>query len=479
MDGFNEQAYLSANPDVARAVAGIPGGALQHYRDYGMREGRSPAGQNPTIFADPQSGAVYQASGSGYKWVSPQDYQAFQQRFGPSWSPTVSPGFGVTAKSLGAIVPPPPPPPPTPEELIQRQKTDFQALLDKQRQEQEGFFGQYEQARGGQEALPALYERLRREQGLPELQQQMSGFKGEIYKVQALLDRLGEDVNSRTTGTFTSESQRRRIEAAEGGELRSQLGRLGTGLQPLVEQYTGKVGEVSNILGLTTQQQERELEPMKMRLAAVSDRFSREITGFSEGRQNELSVLLNKLENDRQLENREWERVQTLAAEEREWTRKKQELDQDEAYKRAVLAETIRSNQAGEATARKSAASGGGSLASLLGGASSRTSASTKAPASDLTPNFTTILSQQYSGNPKATRAQQDNWVRQWARNNGLNPDLPGDPFGIWATYDQLYPWSKYGGGASAGPSKNTAPPTSIRGGNTKGPSFGSFKSLR
>ena len=44
-----EKQYLDANPDVAQAVGGVPGAGIQHYLDYGKREGRSgvsPALQN-------------------------------------------------------------------------------------------------------------------------------------------------------------------------------------------------------------------------------------------------------------------------------------------------------------------------------------------------------------------------------------------------------------------------------------------------
>lgn len=41
--GFNEQAYLAANPDVAASIqrGGFGGSALNHYNEYGINEGRS------------------------------------------------------------------------------------------------------------------------------------------------------------------------------------------------------------------------------------------------------------------------------------------------------------------------------------------------------------------------------------------------------------------------------------------------------
>lgn len=48
--GFNEAAYLAANPDVAASIqqGGFGGSALNHYNEYGISEGRSGAGMTPT-----------------------------------------------------------------------------------------------------------------------------------------------------------------------------------------------------------------------------------------------------------------------------------------------------------------------------------------------------------------------------------------------------------------------------------------------
>jgi hypothetical protein len=53
-------------------------------------------------------------------------------------------------------------------------------------------------------------------------------------------------------------------------------------------------------------------------------------------------------------------------------------------------------------------------------------------------------LSSRYASSPNVSRTTQDNWVREWARQNGINPDLPNDPNGIWAAYNQLYPYEKF-----------------------------------
>jgi len=204
-----------------------------------------------------------------------------------------------------------------------KSKADSNALLSRQKAEQEGLFGNFETIRRNQEALPALYNRLQTEAGIPELSQTAQGFKDEIFAVKGKLDRLGEDVLARTTGTLTTEAQRRRLQASEEEPLQSALGRLGTGLEPVADLLRTAGESVNTQFGLNTEQQDRELEPVKLRINSISDRFAREITGFTSNRELELTGILDKLERDRFLSDRDWTLAQQLAAEERAFARQK------------------------------------------------------------------------------------------------------------------------------------------------------------
>jgi hypothetical protein len=207
--------------------------------------------------------------------------------------------------------------------FVDSQKAASDALIARQNAEQEGLFGNYETIRKNQEALPALYSRLQNEAGIPGLSEAAQGFKNEIYKVKDRLDRLSEDVTARTSGTLTTEAQRSRLETAEAAPLETNLSRLGTGLAPISDMLTSANQSVSTQMELQADQQERELEPIKLRINAISDKFAREITGFTANRELELTGILDKLERDRELSDREWELAQTLAAEERDFSRQK------------------------------------------------------------------------------------------------------------------------------------------------------------
>lgn len=199
-------------------------------------------------------------------------------------------------------------------------------LLSKQKNEEEGLFKQFEDKLGGQEKLTDAYGRLKTQAGVPDLQKQLDVYKTEIYKVKGLLDQLDENINERTKGTFTSEAQRNRQVAAEGDPLRTSLSRLGNAAQPYMERLSSAMSEVGTMLGLTKDEQTKELEPIKLRISATTDRFAREISGFNSSKQDQLNALLNQITRGQQLEDQEWARVQQLAAEEREWAKTKEQM---------------------------------------------------------------------------------------------------------------------------------------------------------
>lgn len=209
------------------------------------------------------------------------------------------------------------------QRLVTSQTKQFNTLLGKQKAEQQGLFGQYSTTSAGQEKLPALYERLNTEMGIPELNKQAQVFKDQIYSTKDLLDRLNDDIQSRNSGTMTTESQYRRQIAAESQPLQTTLSRLGTGLQPVSDLIQSGQQQLSTVLPLYMQQQEKELKPVEMQINALGDRFSREITGFTTNKQNELTTLMDKIQRQRELSDREWQRAQDLAKEEREFARQK------------------------------------------------------------------------------------------------------------------------------------------------------------
>jgi len=207
--------------------------------------------------------------------------------------------------------------------FAEQQRKATEEFLARQKGEEEGLFGQYEGKIAGQEKMSDLYARLKGEKGVSGLEGQVEAFKSQIFKTRDLLDRLDEDITERTKGKFMSEAQRRRQVAFEEEPLMTQLGRLGTGMQPITERLTAAMSEIGTQMGLTKEDQDKALRGIETRIMAMSDRFAREMTGFTADRELQLTSILDKIQRGRELADRDWQLAQDLAKEERDFAKQK------------------------------------------------------------------------------------------------------------------------------------------------------------
>lgn len=180
-----------------------------------------------------------------------------------------------------------------------------------------------------QPSLETLYGQYTTEEGVPALQQTVSGFRGSLSRTQELLDQLEPNINERVQPFEVTEAQRNRMLASEQTPLVRQIGTLARSLGVSVEDLNTALGNVQRRLGFATDQQERELAPLKLKLQTLSDRAARAITGFTADRQSQLDFLMGKMNREQQLNDREWELAQQLSSEERLFKRENtQYLDQ-------------------------------------------------------------------------------------------------------------------------------------------------------
>lgn len=210
--------------------------------------------------------------------------------------------------------------------LVSQQKQGFQSLLNRQKSEQQGLFGQYTKTVQSQPKLVDVLGRAQQDRGIGELQGSINLFQGQMSDVKGLLDRLNENTAARTSGTNANQAYLDRLRASEGGELNTQLGRLGAGLEPVVNAYQLASGDIGQLLSATSEDRSLALKPLELQINSLGDRFSREITGFTTGAESELNVLMDKLQRERQLADREWQRANQLAMQEAEFQRQRQYL---------------------------------------------------------------------------------------------------------------------------------------------------------
>lgn len=180
------------------------------------------------------------------------------------------------------------------------------SLMAGQKAQEDDFLGRFRGAVAGQEPLTAMSERLGTELGLPALKQSAfdltQTLKG-IPRVQAQATR-GFDVNANQLARKTAAEQAKIAPLAQEATAQAQFAQ----------------GELGDRLQLGVAEQNRQLDPfLKAELPLMSERLAREFTGYSQDRQNELTLLLSSQQRTAEQE----ARVFQLAQDEREFERQK------------------------------------------------------------------------------------------------------------------------------------------------------------
>lgn len=171
-------------------------------------------------------------------------------------------------------------------------------LVDPVLREQEGLLT----ALSGRTNLEDYYNQLREERGVPVVEALLRNLERQQLDVTGLLEKLPEDVTKRTAGTMTTEAQRRRIEASEREPLTGQLSALTSGMSRERAGYGDLLSAIQNALSLRTTQEERELEPSKLKLQfagekldigrqTAAQRLQTMLAGISEGRTTSMARI--------------------------------------------------------------------------------------------------------------------------------------------------------------------------------------------
>lgn len=247
------------------------------------------------------------------------------------------------------------------QDLVNQQKNDFTNLLNTQKNEQQGLFNQYTSTSASQPKLVDVLNTAQQNAGIGGLQQGINLFNTQSQDVKGMIDRLGENTKARTMGTNANQAYLDRLRAAEGGGLNTQLSRLTEGLGNVTNAYNTANANTSTLLGATQADQATALKPLELQINATSDRFAREITGFTTTRQNELDVLLTKLNTEQKLRSDEWAAAQQLAESERSYQRQRSLIASEQNQRQSAI-DTL-TGKAGNKVVGGYAAKGNGGVA--------------------------------------------------------------------------------------------------------------------
>ena len=206
---------------------------------------------------------------------------------------------------------------------VKANKSGSNALLASQNKQQQTLFNKYQALIKSQPTMANEYTRLSGEAGIPELQNTLGGLNTQMANVQGLLSNLGENINSRTQGTFTTQAQKDRLLAYEQAPLTKQLAEIGIAQTPLQQQLTTSQQNIANMLGLISQDQQKQLQPLIMQIDSLSDKFAREITMYNNNAQNKLTALIQKYTQEGSLELEQMKEANALAMQEADFANQK------------------------------------------------------------------------------------------------------------------------------------------------------------
>ena len=183
----------------------------------------------------------------------------------------------------------------TPQDVIKElsvKSTPFD--FAKQRREGEEFIGDYTGAIGEQETLPAMYDRLSGQFGIPQLREQTTRLGEASEDLTSQLFALPEDVAGRTRESLVTESGKQRIIQAEADPMQKNLAQLSSLAQKFGTRLGQAESEVSTRMGMEMAQQEKLLMPWEKKYDLLNTMQAREFSGYTFGEQLELDKLIAK-----------------------------------------------------------------------------------------------------------------------------------------------------------------------------------------
>jgi hypothetical protein len=187
---------------------------------------------------------------------------------------------------------------------------------------------------------------LNTQYGIPDLTNQIQGYKDTIRGIQTKLATLPTDVASRDKGTLTNQAMLNRQTTAEAAPMQTNMSLAGIAEAPLNDRLTSAQNDI-------TQQ-----------MAMLSDQQAREMTGYTTNNQNTLNAILDKLNNQRTLDATEAAQANALAVQQKNFEdqqalNKQQTIDTAEAAKAKQANDLALQQQSADLSLRNSNSTAG------------------------------------------------------------------------------------------------------------------------
>jgi len=220
-----------------------------------------------------------------------------------------------------------------------------------------------------------IYNQLENQAGIPQLRTTASTLMGQVSSLEDTINRVEGNVNATTGNSYTTEAQRQGLVTAGKTPLLNQLNPLATALGRVQSGIQNAEGGINNKVGYAMQGQQQELEPYKVKMQQMADHSARLMTGFTQDHETQLTLLMDKLQRQRTLSDREWQQAADLAKMEKEYSLRKDEAASqiDSNAKRYISLgdkSSLYDTTTGKFISAPSTSSGGGGTGDIFGGGS-------------------------------------------------------------------------------------------------------------
>jgi hypothetical protein len=195
-----------------------------------------------------------------------------------------------------------------------------------QRKESQAYLSDYANAIRGQEALPAMYERLSGQYNIPQQKELVQGLGQQMTGLNQRLYELPGVVSGTTRNSLVTQGQRANLIESKSAPMRADLAALGSVYGPAASALASSQQDVSTQMGLGQAQQAKELLPFEQGFTIMETQQAREFSGYSLTNQMELDRLIANANNGLAWTNAEKDRAMQLAEQEQNYKLELQKL---------------------------------------------------------------------------------------------------------------------------------------------------------
>lgn len=174
-------------------------------------------------------------------------------------------------------------------------------------------YAQYAMAARAQQNPLDIYTSLENAAGLPAMRATASTLRGQVGSLEDLIGNIEPNVSATTRNSLVTEAQRSGMVSSQQAPWIDRLNKIATALGRVEQGVTSATQDIGTKTGFAVQGQQMALDPLKMQIQLASDNAARLMTGFTSDREANLSILMDKLQRQRQLSDREWQQASDLA----------------------------------------------------------------------------------------------------------------------------------------------------------------------